>query len=227
VTITSRTPVADLGVRPHSATCLIQTRYANFPGVVGFGTGFLVGQGRIATAAHVLWNDVDGQAQNKRLPDTVEIYVGKGIFQGFAHLAWTLEPTAAKNPAHPNYLNGDRDSDIAKLQLPDNPTAPLSVLGFPATLTPGEPVKVGGYPTQLTPFGHYEGSGPLVGLTTPVFQHQAPTSHGQSGAPVRVLRDGGWTVVGVHLGEADAGADGATVNRALALTPAIVNWLLK
>jgi V8-like Glu-specific endopeptidase len=225
VTIANRTLVADLSLRPYSAICLIQTRYANHPGVVGFGTGFLVGQGRLATAAHVLWNDVDGLSQNKRLPDTVEIYLGQGIFQGFAHLAWTLTPTAAKNPAHPNYLKGDRDSDVARLQLPDNPTAPLSVLGFPATLAPGEPVTVSGYPTELNPFGHYEGSGPLVGLATPVFQHQAPTSHGQSGAPVRVMRDGGWTVVGIHLG--DAGPGDADLNRALALTPAIVNWLLK
>jgi V8-like Glu-specific endopeptidase len=227
VTTTSRTPVGDLSVRPHSATCLIQTRYDNYPGVVGFGTGFLVGQGRLATAAHVLWNDVDGAAPDKRLPDVIEVYLGQGIFQGFGHLVWKLSPTAAVNPAHPKYIDGDRDSDIAKLQLPVNPTAPLSVLGFPATLAPGETVTVGGYPTQLTPFGHHEGGGPLVGLGRPVFHHQAPTSHGQSGAPVRVLRDGGWTVVGVHLGEAELGPGGVAVNRALALTPAIVNWLLK
>lgn len=219
--------MGDLSVRPHSATCLIQTRYVNFPGVVGFGTGFLVGQGRLATAAHVLWNDVDGAASSKRLPDTIEIYLGQGVFQGFGRLVWTLNPSGTKNPAHPKYIGGDRDCDIAKLQLPENPVAPLSVLGFPAALTLGEAVTVGGYPTELAPFGHYEGSGPLVGLGTPVLQHQAPTSHGQSGAPVRVLRDGSWTVVGVHLGEAGAGPGGGTVNRALALTPAIVSWLLK
>lgn len=226
--MSNRTPVLDLSVRPHSATCLIQTRYQNFPNVVGFGTGFLVGQGRIATAAHVLWNDVDGGSQNKRFPDLIEIYLGRGIYEGFSDLIWKVSPQTAAVVAHPKFVAGDRDHDVGRLQLPTIPTAPLSVLGFPGDLKAGETLTVGGYPTQLSPFGHYEGSGPLVGLNTqePVFQHRAPTSHGQSGAPVRVLRDGGWTAVGIHLGEAGLGAGGALVNRALALSPEIVNWLL-
>lgn len=218
----NRVAVTDLTVRPHCATCLIQTRYDAHGGVVGFGTGFLVGPGRLATAAHVLWNDVDGREEQKRLPDRVEIFLGEGLLAGHPQLAWTLQPTAANNPAHPDYVSGAsgfRTRDVARLQLPDSPRAPLAVLGFPANLQVGETVAVGGYPTELGPFGHYEGSGALASLGQPVFQHQADTSHGQSGAPVRVQRNGGWSVVGIHLGDDD------TKNRALALTPPIMAWL--
>jgi V8-like Glu-specific endopeptidase len=195
---------------------------------MGFGTGFLVGQGRLATAAHVLWNDVDGRESAPCLPDVLEIYLGQGVLAGYPQLAWTLTPDPSRNPAHPDFIKGDRTRDVARLQLPVVPTAPLSVLGFPANLVAGEQVTIGGYPTDLVPFGHYEGAGPLGNLATPVFQHQVETGHGQSGAPVRVKRDGGWTVIGIHLGEDDnLGPGGGPMNRALALTPAIVAWLLK
>lgn len=226
-TVANQAPVTDLSVRPHSATCLIQTRYSGLDGVLGIGTGFLIGQGRVATAAHVLWNDADGHFHNKRLPDIVEVYLGQGIYEGYGSLTWKLHPTSRDNPAHPGFIKGDRTCDVARLQLPENPTAPLSVMGFPANLNLGETVTVGGFPSQLKPFGHYECSGSLANLHTPVFGHQAPTIHGQSGAPVRVKRDGGWTVVGVHVGKADLEQGGSASSRAVALTPTIVNWLLR
>jgi V8-like Glu-specific endopeptidase len=76
------------------------------------------------------------------------------------------------------------------------------------------------------PFGAYESSGVLTSLigptSSPVFQHNAPTSHGQSGAAVRVKRDGGWAAIGIHIGKADEESQ----NKAVALTPAITSWLL-
>lgn len=222
-----REAVIDLSVRPHAATCLIQTRYDRYAGVVGFGTGFLVGPGRLATAAHVLWNNVDGRTkQTKRLPDTIEVFLGEGLFASNPQLTWTLRPDPGNNPAHPDFVAGNRDSDVAKLTIPDTSRAPLAMLGFPANLAAGEAVAVGGYPTQKQPFGHYESTGPLATLNVPVFQHQVDTTHGQSGAPVRVQRNGGWSVIGVHLGDDAVSAGGAPMNRALALTPAIMTWLL-
>jgi V8-like Glu-specific endopeptidase len=224
----TRSRVIDLAVRPHSATCLIQTRYTAYPNVLGIGTGFLVGQGRLATAAHVLWNDVDGRTKGKRrLPDVVEIYLGQGVIAGHPELAWTLTPTADDNPVHPEYIAGDKAHDVAKLQLPVTPAAPLGIIGFPSDLKAGEAVTVGGFPTDRKPFGHYEGTGPLGSLAEPVFQHQADAEHGQSGAPVRIQRNGGWTVIGIHVGDHDEpGPGGAPMNRAIALTPPLVSWLL-
>lgn len=219
--------VGDLSVRPHSATCLIQTRYSEHADLVGFGTGFVVGQGRLATAAHVLWNDVGG-LYDKRLPDSIEIFLGAGLLAGHPELAFTLAPDPDDDLIHPAYLGGDHDFDVARLVLSQATTAPLSVLGFPADLKPGETVTIGGFPTDLSPFRHREASGPLGQLAKPTFLHQVDTGHGQSGAPVRVPRNGGWTVIGVHLGDAgDLGPGQSPMNRALALTPDIVAWLLK
>ncbi|MBB4155745.1 V8-like Glu-specific endopeptidase [Sphingomonas jinjuensis] len=223
---TATKSISDLGTRPYSATCLIQARYSEFPGMIGFGTGFLVGQGRIATAAHVLWNDIDGRSTRKRLPDEVQVFLGNGLFRGYEDLSWRLEPTDGDHPIHPGFVGGDRDCDIARLQLPANPAAPLAVLGLPGSVVVGDDLTISGYPTEVSPFGLYEGNGPMLGGSAPIFVHAVPTGHGQSGAPVRVMRNGGWTVVGIHLGEADDAVPGRVANRGLALTPSIMAWLL-
>jgi V8-like Glu-specific endopeptidase len=217
----NRRQITDLTAAPHSGICLIQARYDHFPDVIGRGTGFLVGPRRLATAGHVLWNDVESNATRNVLPDRLEIFLGEGFYAGHDNLVFTLEPAADVCVVHPDFVAGNDDMDLGRIDLPATSVAPLPVLGFPADLQIGESLTISGFPADLRPFRYYEGDGPLRDIAGPVFRHQVDTTEGQSGSAVRVARAGAWRVVGVHLG--DAGQD---MNRALALTGNLAGWLL-
>lgn len=224
----SRRLVPDLSDPPHSAICYLQAEYDDFPDIRGYGTGFLLGHGRIATAGHVLWNDLLGALEEPIMPDRVRVYLGEGLYQGHPELTWTLDPRTT-GKIHPQFLQGRSAYDLARLQLPRNPGHALSILGFPADLRAGERLCISGYPMrtpQSGAFGAYEGDGALATLGAQSFDHEVDTDEGQSGAPVRVRRRGVWHVIGVHVGNAPVGDDGIARNRAVALTAAMVTWLL-
>jgi V8-like Glu-specific endopeptidase len=221
----TRTIRNDLTASPYSAIGLIQTFYRDFPDAIGYGTAFLIGQGRLASAAHVFWNDLDGTTPTMRMPDSVKVFIGEGLFQGHPELAFEIDDPATAVRVHPNFVDGDITCDMATFDLVGAPSVALPLLGFPADLAPGEVLTLSGYPIDLSPFGAYEGRGPLADLGTPVFEHQVDSAEGQSGAPVRVQRGGAWQVIGIHLGDGDPGADGAARNRALALSRPVISWL--
>jgi V8-like Glu-specific endopeptidase len=221
----TRTIQFGLDVAPHTAIALVQTFYQDHPNIVGYGTAFLIGPGRLATAAHLFWNDLDGHVVAPRMPDVVKLFIGEGLFQGHPELAFEIDDPAAAIRVHPDFKAGAATADMATIDLADAPRAALPLLPFPANLSAGERLTISGYPVDLAPFGDYEGFGPLADLNAPVFEHQVDTAQGQSGAPVRVQRVGAWQAIGIHLGDGDAGPDGAARNRALALTPDVISWL--
>ncbi|MCE3290878.1 MAG: hypothetical protein K0R83_2890, partial [Caulobacter sp.] len=138
----------------------------------------------------------------------------------------TLTSASYRDAVHPGHRSTGDGYDLARLNLPDNISAPLAVLGLARDMRPGDQATIGGFPAEAEPFGHYEGSGPIVTTDNALFRHQIDTTIGQSGAPVRVFRNGGWAVIGVHLAEADQAPNGAPTNKALALTPDRLAWLL-
>lgn len=219
-----RTQITDLAGPPFTGICLLQARYSGFAGVVGYGTGFLVEPGRLATAGHVIWNDLDGAATSPLYPDFLDVFLGDGLYHENTHLSWTFSFPTTAITVHSEFLAGDDTYDIAKITLPQQMTGVLSLVDFPGILQVGDEVTISGYPTACSPFGEWEASGVLNSTDLPLFQHRVETSVGQSGAPVRLYRDGTWVVVGIHL-SANEGA-GAGVNNAAAITPTIREWLL-
>ena len=212
----------DLSGPPHSGIALIQAVYPTARDVTYYGTAFLVGQGRFATAGHMLW-DTPQNALEPMVPESVTLFLGEGLYAGHPHLVFRIDPAGPAVRVHPDFMAGDGDRDLATLQVPGVPAAPLPVLGFPGDLKAGEAVTLSGYPIDYKPFGAYQGQGPLADLKAPVFTYQMDSSRGDSGAPVRVVRNDVWQAIGLHLGQAQSG--GGPLKRALALTPEIVAWL--
>jgi V8-like Glu-specific endopeptidase len=218
----ARQQVTDLAGPPYSGICLIQCRYDDLPDIV-YGTGVLVGPGTVATAGHVLWNKA-GHAARLILPDHVDVFLGDGFYDPNDHLSWTFNlPTSAVS-VHPEFLAGDDTKDVARIILPHQMTGVLPMLDLPGNLQVGDNVTISGFPKDCSPFGEWEASGPLSSLDAPVFQHQVETGEGQSGAPVRLLRDGAWMVIGLHV--IGQGGDGEPpIGSATAITPDIRAWL--
>jgi V8-like Glu-specific endopeptidase len=218
----------NLDLAPHNAVALVKTYYRDYPDLTGYGTGFLIGGRRLATAGHVLWGNLNGASARNILPDKIKLHVGEGLFAGHSELIFNIPDAPKAIRIHPDFLNGQNTRDVATIELaasPAPPAATLPQLPFPARLVTGQTVWVSGYPLKRAPFGCYEGSGALADLDGPVFEHQADTTEGQSGAPIRIKRDGVWQAIGIHIGDSAPGPDGVARNRALALTSEIIGWL--
>jgi V8-like Glu-specific endopeptidase len=219
-----------LDAAPHNAIALVQTLYDDHSELTGYGTAFLIGGGRLVTAGHVLWNNLDGKSVRNRLPDRIKLYVGAGLFESRPELVFEINNVGGAGHVHPNFeSSGLSQWDVATIDVFPTartlPQATLPLLTFPGRIVAGRSVTISGYPIDRSPFGAYEGLGALADTAVPIFEHQADTAPGQSGAPVRIKRDGVWQAIGIHLGDGVEGAPGASRNRALALTPEIIGWL--
>ena len=216
----TRELVTNLSGPPYNGICLIQTHYRDFEDLTGYGTGFLVTPNRIATAGHVLWNRIGDNVLQRQLPDRISVFLGEGLYEGHPELAWTIDPATAV-AVHPDFRAGNTGLDVAWMRLPVQLDMALPTFSFPGDLTIGEPLTLGGYPVDRSPFGAYEGRGAVRTLNKPCFAHSIDSAEGQSGAPVRAMRAGGWNVIGIHSGEDDDRLN----NCAVALTPSVVKWL--
>lgn len=166
------------------------------------GTGFLVGPSTLATAAHVVSELLDGQAE---------------LIEGIAVARFGMEHDRTDRPApipivscvcHPT-------EDVALLELGEAPAGrgPLPMASAPQ-LTAGSAILAIGYPSWQPGPAYLEGlfdgiferkrasPGEVIGAEERAVFHDASTLGGSSGSPVIDVASG--RVIGVHTNGAFA-----------------------
>lgn len=182
------------------------------------GTGFVIGNGRLATAAHVLFDQQYGGYAAR-----VEVSPAQ---------AGDLRPFGVQTVAYPRIavtqaFGNDPDSpyDVGTIFLKQPfPSMRIGMATSEGIDLANARVSVAGYRQDLK-FAH-EHTAPLVGTAALQLYHRADTLVGQSGSPVMIRIGAQWVAVGIHVaGSEEVPANLRPANCAVRLTQSIINWL--
>lgn len=178
---------------PFTVHGFIYSTFSN-TNIIARGTGTLIGDNTVLTAAHCLCRKEMTPSGLIYLP-AKEVY----FFSGYAkdkYLHGDVVALKDHMQIHPAYLTGHGNYDIALLHLNQNigekmGFASLNVLND--IQLNNRTVNVSGYPGHMGALRHllgiqsremYSSSGPVVDIDADTFHYRIDTSRGQSGAGV-------------------------------------------
>jgi V8-like Glu-specific endopeptidase len=191
-------PVLELSQHPASAICRILTRYSN-DSKWWLGSGFLIGPGVVATAAHVLQQASTGTAvELKVLPG----WNGTGTGGGYS--AGPRDWRVCSN--WPGSWRSDWDYGVIFLNDPNTAArhGQIAVLELPtdywsAVIANSAQFSVSGYPIDKEGSGtQWCGKGRILQQQPHIVRHSCDTVKGHSGAPVLGAFDGIVHAIGIH-----------------------------
>jgi V8-like Glu-specific endopeptidase len=213
--------VPDAKIAPYASIGLIHAFRGSERFARTIGTGWLVTNTRIVTAAHVVFGkfQLDGQASR------VHVWLGYDRFKD-----GNPAIISSKIRVHPTYVEtGDRRFDVATI---DFNTSLVTRTDFPKTGgmesgdLSGQPVEIAGYPSDKGGFDMYTATGTVAATEPQRIFYDADTMKGQSGAPVWICVGRIATVVGVHVDGVEFSDHlDRKANLGVYLNSAIVDWI--
>lgn len=186
----SRIKINDTSIFPYSACVDIICKYYFQNGTVYnvCGSGNVIGDYTILTAAHVVYNKTNGW------PDEIII---KPSYNG-VNYDTTYTYMVDKIIIYPRYDMEIQDEpyDIALLRLNAPVGEVTGTFGYSvANVSAGDRLTITGYPIDKEDKGLYSASGPVTDIISNVLFYDIDTSHGQSGSGVY---DSSYNIVAVH-----------------------------
>ncbi|HEX8681755.1 MAG TPA: trypsin-like peptidase domain-containing protein [Ardenticatenaceae bacterium] len=196
--------------QPWRCVCHLDLEFAN--GQVGQGTGFLISERTVITAAHVLYDRGHSERPARGWTSSITVTPGlNGDYQPFG----SVTVTSAKNEfiIHPDYLQPSNDVDqipfdIGAIILPKSYPVGCKTGYFgyvqtsvnPAPNLTATTVIVAGYPDVST--RQYYDSGAIRNVDEKgLLRFWVDTSKGQSGAPIWLAHGPFMCVIGVSVAD--------------------------
>lgn len=186
-----RTAVPDTSIYPWSAVGRVLSFY---PTEIHAGTGAMIGNNIVLTAAHVVFD------QNLGAPDSIQFIPG---LNGSAEPFGTVNVTDTAIPQQ-WMSNGDENFDIAVLTVDSSVGGQTGILPFdvvPASTLTGKILQSAGYPSDLkNGESMYAAPGMFLGIDGNMLRELIDTEPGQSGSPIWLQDGGNITLVAVIVG---------------------------
>ncbi len=201
----NRTRVADTTQFPWSAIGQVVCDYGF---ALAIGTGAMIGDKTVLTAAHVIYD------QSLGWPISITFIPGlNGRDEPYGEI------TAAHHVVPDQWIQGNQDSDLGLVVLDEQvgqQTHFLQLVVEPDSFYTNQALESAGYPADLGDGNEmYYVTGPSTGVEGTVMLHRITTEEGQSGSPIWFTSGGAPAVVGVNVGWEEITGPSGTVNKGL------------
>lgn len=203
----NRTRVSDTTVFPFSAIGHVVCDYGY---ALGMGTGVLIGNKTVLTAAHMLYDASMGWPNSVTF---IPAQNGSDEPYGQIHASYYYVPNEWKQ--------GNQDYDLGLIVLDRDigqQTGFLQLAVEPDSFYTNQALESAGYPADLGDgYEMYSVTGQSTAVQGKVILHRITTEEGQSGSPIWFMSNNVPTVVGVNVGwEEITNPDGTVVDHGLA-----------
>jgi V8-like Glu-specific endopeptidase len=201
----NRTRVADTTQFPWSAIGQVVCDYGF---ELAIGTGAMIGNKTVLTAAHVIYD------QSLGWPISITFIPGlNGVDEPYGQI------TAAHHVVPDQWTQGNPDYDLGLIVL-DKPvgqqTQFLELVVEPDSFYTDQALESAGYPADLGDGNEmYYVTGQSTGVQGTVMFHRITTEEGQSGSPIWFASGGRPAVVAVDIGWEEIRGPSGTVNKGL------------
>lgn len=168
---------------PYKAVVYLNMTFSN--GLTYRGSGTMIGNDTVLTAAHNLYSKEFGWAKK------VTVYAGKDgqkINIGQAHSKKLYSLKEWRTSADFNY-------DIGLIKLDSNLGKKTGVLDLSSNVKINEKVSTSGFPADKNKIDQYNTTGVLIKITNNQLLHNMDTYPGQSGSSIRNAQN---KIIGVH-----------------------------
>lgn len=195
----NRRPVGNTSASPW---CQVGRVVSDYGYEMALGTGALIGNKTVLTAAHVIYDPLMGAPSHIYF-----IPAANGTYQPYG----VIKSVSSYVPEE--YKQGNQDYDLGLIVLDTEIGRQTGF--FPLAMEPdsyfsNQPLQSAGYPMDISDGSEmFSVNGDSIGVEGVMLLHQITTEDGQSGAPLWFLSSGVPTIVGVNVGaEQSTGWDG-------------------
>lgn len=211
--------VSNPTLSPYYAIVQLKMEFSN--GETFVGTGFMISEDTLLTAAHCLYSENEKTLRTNR----VTVYAGRN---GSSYTTTTTAATMYTDTQYTEY-GDDYEYDYAILTLNSSigqTTGWLGLYASPLTgFYTGRSILTAGYPTDKTGTlanTMWRSAGTIQSVESLKFAHTADTMGGQSGSPIYYNNtSNGYVALGIHVGAYENG----TINYGKRITVTLFDWL--